>query len=490
MKNFHDKFKKIISMFVAAFMIFSSCSVTFATDDGFEGKEKAAIVQSIVEYLSMHARYDDVTQQNLYKNGLLNLLEEHPELYEDAMKCILESIDEHSEYYNSDDTAILQEQVTGIIVGIGITFQMCADGVDVRSVIPDTPAANAGLKVGDIIVSADEHQLSGVNSDTAAGYIRGEKGTSLRIGIKRKGTPDIMYVDVARDEIIGTSVESKIYEDGTNKLMYIRVYGFVSNTAECFRNALDEAKKNNIKNLVIDVRDNGGGLFNQAIEMADLLVPKGSIITTEDHKISLLNVNYTAVLEDTCDFNTVVLVNENSASASEVLAAALRENDSAVLIGKKTYGKGTIQNMVNLLGGDSIKFTIGYYLTPKGNNINGIGLTPDALVENTESPVDMSGYPEFKYINKYQVGDSNEEIKTAKELLKLWGVYSGEINEYFDEDLRYSVGVFQSSVGLYSYGVLDYSTQHELYERLSKSKVLNDDQLDAAFSHFGMTRPK
>ena len=488
MRNFSNKFMKTTAVILAALMVLSSSSVIFAQEDSFEGKEKAAIVQSVVEYLSVQARYDDVTQSSLYKEGLLNLLEEHPELYEDIMKSVLESIDEHSEYYNIEDTATLQEQVTGIIVGIGITFQMCADGVDVRSVIPDTPAANAGLQVGDIIVSADDHQLSGVNSDIASGYIRGEKGSTLRIGIKRQGVADIIYKDLVRDEIIGTSVTSRIYEDGANKLMYIAVYGFVSNTAQCFKDALDEAAANNITKLVIDVRNNGGGLFNQAIEMADLLVPKGSIITTEDHKISFLNIDYKAVLDDIYDFDTAVLVNENSASASEVLAAALRENDSAVLIGKNTYGKGTIQNMVNLRGGDSIKFTIGYYLTPKGNNINGIGLAPDALVENTVSPVDMSGYTEFKYTNKYQTGDSGVEIKTAKELLKLWGSFSGEINDYFDDDLRYAVSTFQSSVGLYSYGVLDYTTQHELYTRLSKSKVEHDDQLDAAFSHFGMTR--
>ncbi len=487
MWNFNNKLKKTISFFLIVIVLFSSVCA-FAQEDNIDGKEKSATVQAVVEHLSIYARYEDVTQSNLYKEGLLNLLEEHPELYEEIMKSILGSIDEHSEYYNAEENAALQEDITGIIVGIGITFQMCADGVDVRSVIPDTPAAKADLKVGDIIVSADGHQLSGVNSDTAAGYIRGEKDTSLTIGIKRQGTSDIIYKELVREEIVGTSVESQIYEDGSNRLMYIRVYGFISNTAERFKQALDEAEKNNITNLVIDVRDNGGGLFSQVIEMADMLVPNGSLITTEDHKIRFFNVDYRAVLEDTSKFDIGVLVNGNSASASEVLAAALRENDCAVLIGEKTYGKGTIQNVADLSRGDSMKFTIGYYLTPKGNNINGIGLTPDAIVHNTSSPVDMSIYPEFTYINKYQFGDSNSEIKTAKELLALWGFYSGEINDYFDEDLRHSVSTFQSSIGLYSYGVLDYTTQHELYTRSSKSKITNDDQLDAAFSHFGMTR--
>ncbi len=488
MKKFNNIFKKSTAILLSAVMLLSSICVVYAQNDEFTGKEKAAVVQSIVEFLSVQTRYDDVSQASLYKEGLLTLLENHPELYEDVMKSILESIDEHSEYYNVEESAIVQEQVSGVIVGIGVTFQMCADGVDVRSVIPDTPAAKAGLQVGDIIVSADEHQLAGVNSDIASGYIRGEKGSSLRIGIKRRGENEIIYKDLIREEIVGTSITSKIYKDGAEKLMYIKVHGFVSNTAQCFKDALDKAAANNISNLIIDVRDNGGGLFSQAVEMADMLVPKGSKITTEDHKIAFFNIDYIAVYDDTHKFNSVVLVNENSASASEVLAAALRENDCAVLIGERTYGKGTIQNMVNLNAGDSMKFTIGYYLTPKGNNINGIGITPDAVVKNTESPVNMSEYDEFTYTNKYQLGNCGAEVTTAKELLKLWGVFSGEINEVFDEDLRYAVSTFQSSIGLYSYGVLDYTTQHELYTRLSKSKIINDDQLNAAFSHFGMTR--
>ena len=485
------KFKKIIAVLIAAMVLLSVTGYAQEANETpvkeFENGQ-TYVVQDLVDYLGLGVRYDDVTRESLYKEGLLKVLDAHPELYEEVLRATLESIDEHSEYYDPEEAKVLNEEITGTIVGIGITFQMCPDGVDVRSVIPDTPAAKAGLQVGDVIVSVDDILLGGLNSDTAGSYIRGEEGTTLRAGIKRKNIADILYLDMVREKIIGTSVTSRVFEDGADKLMYIAVYGFVSNTAETFKAALDDAQSQKIDKLIIDVRDNGGGLLNQAVLMADYLVPKGSIITTEDHKLKFLNYVYKAEQEDTEKFDTVVLVNENSASASEVLAAALSENECAKLIGTKTYGKGTIQTVMPLPYVDCVKYTIGYYLTPKDNNINGVGLTPDALVENKEAPLDMSKYTEFGYTQVYKLGDKGPDIKTAKELLNLWGAFEGEINEEYDEELEKAVFLFQGSTNLFPYGVLDLTTQRELYTRLEKSKVITDDQLDAAFSYFGMTR--
>ena len=451
-----------------------------------EGELKAMFVQDVAEHLGVYSAYEDIVPYKLYKEALINVIEKHPEMYEAVLTGMLESIDEYSEYYNETDSKLLTEAITGTIVGIGITFQMGPDGVDVVSVIPNTPAAGAGLEVGDVIVSADDVVLEGMNSDTAATYIRGEEGTTLKLGIKKKDSSRVIYIDVVRAQITQTSVTHKQFTDGENEAMYICVHGFINNTAAEFKNVLDIAAAAGINNLIIDVRDNGGGLFDQAIMMADYIVPKGSVITTEDHKADILDVVYKAQLEDEHKFNIVMLINENSASASEVLTAAIYENDCAKLIGQKTYGKGTIQTVANLMYGDSMKFTVGFYLTPKGNNINGIGIEPDYYVENPVTDFDISKYEKFGYENKYKVGDSGAEVKTAKELLKAWGVYNGEINENYDEELERAVFVFQTQIGLYPYGVLDITTQHQLYTRLEKSKVEHDDQLDRALEEFGI----
>lgn len=451
-----------------------------------EGELKALFVQDVAEHLGVYSAYEDVVPYKLYKSALLSVIERHPEMYEAVMTGMLESIDEYSEYYNETDSKLLTETITGTIVGIGITFQMGPDGVDVVSVIPNTSAASAGLEVGDVIVSADDVILEGMNSDTAATYIRGEEGTTLKLGIKKKDSNRVIYVNVVRDQITQTSVTHKQLADGENEAMYICVHGFISNTAEEFKAALDTAAAAGIENIIIDVRDNGGGLFDQAIKMADYIVPKGSTITTEDHKADILNVVYKAELDDEYKFNVIMLINENSASASEVLTAALYENDCAKLIGQKTYGKGTIQTVTNLVYGDSMKYTVGFYLTPKGNNINGIGIEPDYYVENSITPFEIEKYEKFSYEKRYYVGDSGAEVKTAKELLKAWGLYKGEIDDVYDEALEKAVFLFQNEIGLYPYGVLDITTQHQLYTRLEKSKVEHDDQLNRALEEFGI----
>lgn len=478
------KLKKIVALAVAISIIFAIPSVFANTD----GKLNAEIVKKVIEKLTLYSRYDDIHGGTLYKEGLIKALEEHPEIYETVMEALLSRVDENSEYYNTTDAKLMRENITGIVVGIGITFQMGPEGVEVVSVIKDMPAYNVGIQVGDIIVSADDVSLKGMNSDTAASYIRGEIGSTVKLGVKREGESAILYLDLVRQEITGTSVESFVYEEGDKKLMYICIYGFISNTAESFNAALLEAKEKGISDLIIDLRDNGGGLLDQAVLMADYMVPKDSLITTEDHKIDILDRNYRATLEDDVKFNTVILINENSASASEVLTAALYENDCAYIIGRKSYGKGTIQTVNDLPYGDMMKYTVGYYLTPKGNNIHGKGIEPDLEVSNETTDFDMTPYPKYEYIKVYAEGDKGPEIKMTKELLKAWGTFNGEINEEYDKELASAVYKFQAGVGLYPYGVLDYTTQHELYERMSSSKVVHDNQLQKAFEYFGMRK--
>lgn len=458
-------------------------------DNAAEGQQKAAVIEDVIGYLSVYSRYDEVTQARMFREGLLKVVENNPELYGEVMKTVLESIDENSEYYNPEETKGFLENISGEIYGIGITFDMCAEGVNVVSVIPDTPAARCGLEVGDIIVSADDTELAGMKSEQAASYIKGAEGTAVRLGIKRKGEDGTIYVDAVREKIVGNSVSSRIYEKDSGKIMYIRVFGFVSNTAERFKAELDSAAAQGIDKIIIDLRDNGGGIFDQAIKMADYLVPKDSIITTEDHKMEILNVVYKATEEDAYKFDTAVLINENSASASEVLTAALSENGCAYVIGKRSYGKGTIQTIANLPYGDCMKYTVGYYLTPKGNNVNKVGIEPDLEIDNTYTPFEIEKYPKFSYMNVYDVESRGEEVKTAKELLQIWGAYKGEIDDVYDEDMSAAVYRFQAATGLYPYGVLDLTTQRELYTRMEKSKVMQDNQLDAAFDWFDSAEP-
>lgn len=487
MRLFNNTRKKLLCTVCAATMAFCGTFAVFAENESeasVSADVATGITKAVANQLLMYARYENISNGSLYEAALNKLLEEDPDAYEKALKGMLESIDEHSEYYTAEEGKELIENVSGEINGIGVTIDFTTDEARIASVIPDTPADKAGLEVGDVLIDADGTDLRGLNSELILNCVRGDVGTSVHLTIDRDGQK--LEFDITREKIAGTSVSYKIFEDDGKKLMYIRIYGFINNTGEKFAAALADAEKAGIKNIIIDVRDNGGGVFDQAIDIANNFVPIGKKITTEDHKINLLNIVHTGTRVSENKYKIVLLQNEYSASASEVLSAALKENGLSYTIGTRSYGKGTIQSINSLTTGGMIKYTAGFYLTPEGNNINGIGIEPDEYVDNTTEAVDMSKYTDFDYTKVYSIGDKSDEIATAKEMLKFLGLYEGEMNDEFDDDMYYAVYAFQKQVKVFPYGVMDITTQIQLRNYMATVKVEKDNQTEAAFAHFDM----
>ncbi len=494
--------KKKVALFLSLLLLLAPVSAPVYGEDAvadaqvqvdpeqLTAEQASSLVQAVVKHLEIYGRYEEIDKAGLYQVALERLLEENPEKYHIVLKAMLESVDEHSEYYTAEEAEALWQNVSGeITTGIGVTIEFTEKyGAVVASVIPDTPAERAGLRVGDILVSADGISLIGLKSETILSMIRGETGTTVVVEVERNGVT--MSFTMIREPLIGTSVEYEIHEEDDKKVMRIRVYGFLSNTAEKFNEALAVAKKEKIENLIIDLRDNGGGLLDQAIAMADCFVPEGKIITTEDQKIQLFNHVYKGSKGKKDKYNIVLLMNEYSASASEVFGAALQENELATIIGTQSYGKGTIQSISNLQTGGAIKYTMGFYLTPLGNNINQVGLTPDIYMENSREKMKPEQFGKFIYDTVYQEGNSGKEVLIAKKILNFFGLYQGELNETYDRDLYYAVYSFQSQTGLYPYGVLDLTTQLQLRNQLGQSEMEHDDQLIEAFAFFGMDVPE
>lgn len=472
--------KRILSLLLVLMMIFSFPVFAEETEEKID---EIDILTSICNVLEVRARYPEVDGESLYNGALEAILKEHPELLESAISGMLSSIDEHSAYYNEEQKKKLFESLSDEIVGIGVTVLAREGKVLVSQPLPGSPAEKAGIKAGDIIAEADGVSLDGMDIDTAVGYIRGEVGTAAKLKIWRSSIDSFLEFTVIREKVESPSVDFEIVEEGKKKALRINLYSFTENSHKQFKEALSQADKEGIKNIIIDLRNNGGGYLDQAIMIADEFLEEGKIITTEDHKIDLLDVVYTAEGKKT-DYKVVILINEMSASASEVLTAALKENDAAKVIGKKSYGKGTVQTINNVYGGGAIKYTTAYYLTPLGNNINEIGITPHAEVENSLKEVDMSQFGEFDYNNVFSLGNKAEQIKTAKEMLSYLGIYIGEINDVYDENMRIAVSTFQKIEGLFPYGVLDKTTQFNLYKTMSELKEEVDDQLKAALSAF------
>jgi len=478
--------KKIISALLCLVMVFSVCGYATETVDekAEEETKEAHILQAIANNLEVYVRYPEVDEESLLIGALNEIFKDNPELLDKALTGMLSSIDENSVYYNKDDAAKLYESLEDEIVGIGITVLERDGKIIVSQPVPGTPAEKAGVKAGDIIVEADGTSLKGMDLDTAIGYIRGEEGTSVTVKVWRSSINAHLSFTMVREKVVTSSAEYEEIEDDSGKVAKITLFSFTENSHKHFKEALDKADKAGIKNIIIDLRNNGGGYLDQAILIADEFLPKGTPITYEDHKIDVLDVEYTAKGEYT-EYNVVVLINEMSASASEVLTAALKENGKAKVIGENSFGKGTVQRISALSNGGVIKYTIAYYLTPKGNNIHKIGIMPDAVVKNSFKETDMSQFGEFDYNKTFAPGDKAPEIKTAKEMLSYLGVYIGEIDDIYDENMRLAVMTFQSiKEELFPYGVLDKTTQFSLYSTMSELKEEVDDQLKAALDAF------
>ena len=478
----------VLWLIVVAVMFSSSVFCVFAEDAEAEeplteAEIKAATVENIVDRLTAFSRYSTVTQKSLYKAAMEKIMEENPELYEKVLKAMLESIDENSAYYNAQEAVELFQELNEEVTGIGVNVITNDEGIIVSQPIPGSPAELAGIKAGDIIIGADNIDLRGMDFENALNKIRGPEGTMVKITVIRSGISEPLTFNIVRAKVTQNPIAYEVIERDGKKVAKITIYSFTETGAMHFKEALAKADSEKISNILIDLRDNGGGYLDQAVDIAGCFLPKDAVITTEEHKMSMLNKVYTAAGTDK-KYKVVILVNGMSASASEVLTAALVENDVAFTVGTKTFGKGTVQNIAHIADGGVLKFTAAYYLTPDGNNIHKKGIMPTVPIENSYSPVDMSQFDTFALNKVYKLGDSGKEVKLAKEMLKLLGIFVGEVNETYDENLKIAVTTYQKMDKLFPYGVLDITTQMNLYDTVKTSEVENDDQLDMALDMF------
>lgn len=300
-------------------------------------------------------------------------------LKESAIKGYVEGLgDEYSEYITKEEYEEYEINIMGNYVGIGIYMSAYKDSdeIVVLSTIEDSPAESAGILTGDIILKVDGIEYDGEHLDEASAAIKGEEGTKVKIEIKRN--EQIMELEIERKKVIVNPVKSEVKE---NNIGYIKLTSFDEETSKIFKEKYEELQKQNIQSLIIDLRDNGGGIVQEALTIADYMLEKDSkmLITVNKKENEVIE---TAKTDPIITIPVVLLVNENSASASEILAGALKDNNRAKIVGTKTYGKGVIQELLRLKDGSAIKLTTEEYYTPNRTKINKVGIEPDELVEN------------------------------------------------------------------------------------------------------------
>lgn len=313
--------------------------------------------------------------------------------------------DEYTEYVPSSEMQEYTENINGSFVGIGVYMvkDEKAGRVLIYYPIPESPAEKAGIKAGDLIISVDGKEYTADDFEEISKYIKGEEGTTVNIVIERDG--ERKSFDVVRKKINTNPISKNVYNKNVG---YIKIPSFDEGTAEAFKTKLQDLVNNEgVKSVVIDLRNNGGGLVDQATKIADyFLEKKETILITKDNEGNK-QITYSE-MDPIFNMPIVILVNKNTASASEILTAALKENGKAKVVGETTYGKGVIQTLFTLSDGSGLKITTAEYYSPKENTIHKVGITPDSEVKLPDSVKSMYVLTE----------DQDTQLKAAIELLK------------------------------------------------------------------------
>ena len=368
------------------------------------------IIRGDISFADKEEIVSEETESRLAEvNGIINTYYykdvNDEDLQNGVVKGFVEGLDDpYSRYMTKEEYEQVLIDTYGNYAGIGATLTQdkSTKEVSVVKVYDDSPAKKAGIEKGDIIVSAGEYTARDMELSDFVQHIRGEKGTPVSLVILHKGEQKSM--DVVRDDVIIPSVDHRMLDD---EIGYIIIGDFAANTKDEFVEALDDLRAKGAKAIVYDLRDNTGGLVDSVTQILDVLLPEGTLVYMLDNKGK--KTEYTSEENSRVDMPAAVLMNSQTASASEIFAGAVRDFDYATLIGTKTFGKGVVQNTLPLSDGGAVRLTIATYYTPKGECIHEKGIEPDIELEY-EYTGDLTG-KEYQY-------DKDSQVKKAMEVLK------------------------------------------------------------------------
>lgn len=395
-------------------------------------------------------------------------------LIEASINGMLTSLDPHSSYLNEQDFKYMNEQTSGKFGGLGIEITMDNGVVKIISPIDDTPAAKAGLKAGDYITDIEDETVIGLTLNEVVSKLRGKVGTKVKITVRRVNEKPFT-VTLTRDEIKIQSVKSEIKN---NDILYVRISSFNDDIDSDIKKAVEKSQKelkNKLSGIVIDVRNNPGGLLDQAIKVSDLFLEHGEIVSTRSRNEED-TIKYSATAGDIAqNLPIVVMINEGSASASEILAGALQDHHRAVILGEKSFGKGSVQTVIPLRNKGAMRITTARYYTPSGRSIQAKGIEPDIKVKQAK----------LEEIESYGLNLSEADLKGA-----LKNEQAGDdkkkaqqVNDKNKKDLKdyQLIRALDLVKALYIYGQNDNSTvqikkEAKVGDKSAEEKSANDNE--------------
>lgn len=362
---------------------------TSAFNSSFANQQSTAQLQVPIDDIQ---RYSTVLEH--VKNYYVNSVDDS-KLFEDSIRGMLSGLDPHSAYLDQDEYSDLREGTSGKFGGLGIEVIMEDGFIKIVSPIDDSPAYNAGIQPGDLIIKLDDTPVKGLSMREAVDMMRGKKGTPITLTLIRKGVDHPLSINLKRDIINAASVKYKIFDDGYG---YLRVSQFQNDTGSEMKKALLKMKKeinDQPKGIVIDLRNNPGGILQASVEAADLFLEKSKlkhdgVIVFSKGRAPGAQLKEVAKSSDmTKGAPIVVLVNGGTASAGEILTAALQDHQRAIVLGEQTFGKGSVQTVLPLKDERALKLTTALYYTPSGKSIQAKGITPDIIIENIKVSADQ-----------------------------------------------------------------------------------------------------
>ncbi|MGJ7909541.1 S41 family peptidase [Neobacillus sp. LXY-1] len=456
------KFHFIMLLFLIVFLSAGITTVALSFGD-----EKVVTVNNErTEFSKLYEAYDTLKKE--YYKKL-----DDQKLINGAINGLVESLDDpYSDYMSKSEATSFHNSISSSFEGIGAEIQEKDGHILIVSPIKGSPAEKAGLKPNDMILSVNGKSLQGMTSSQAVTLIRGKKGTKVELSIQRPGSEAPISVPIVRDEIPIETVYGEMVDD---KIAKVQITSFSSNTSKELVTTLNDLQKKGMQGLVLDLRQNPGGLLDQAISISSMFVPKGKLIVKEEDRNGKIK-EIPSQNEGNPNLPLVVLIDKGSASASEILSAAVKESAGVPLVGEKSFGKGTVQTASNFKDGSNLKYTIAKWLTPNGNWIHKKGIKPDYEVALPE-------YATLSIINpdkELALSSSSTEVQNAQKMLKAIGYDPGREDGFFDEKTKAAVIAFQTANQLPADGVLKGDSSMKLMELLREKIQANDTQLQKA----------
>lgn len=455
------RMKKFTFVMLIFILVFATAGVTtLVLAFGDKKAVNVGVANNRPEFNKLYEVYDKL-ESSYYKKV------DKKTLINGAINGMVDSLgDPYSDYMSEDEAKQFNESISSSFEGIGAEIQEKDGFITVVSPIKGSPAEKAGLKPNDKILAVNDKSIRGMSANEAVLLIRGKKGTSVKLTIQPAGSKETAEMTIVRDTIPINTVYAEMMKNGVAK---VQITSFSNNTYDELVKALDEMDKKGMKSLILDLRQNPGGLLNQALEISNLFVPEGKTIVQTEGRNGKRDQEV-AKAGKKINVPAVVLIDEGSASASEITAAALNESAGIPLIGHKSFGKGTVQTATDFKDGSDVKFTVAKWLTPNGEWIHEKGIEP-------EYKVDLPKYANLPIIDpskKWKKSDVSSNIKTAEQMLKAVGYNPGKVDGLYDSQTEKAVQAFQKAEHLKVNGILEGDTTIELMNKL-REKIIKDD---------------